>query len=88
MIARLVTEHRPARLVACLDLDWRPAFRVSALPSYKAHRVEAGRAGTRSRRGVPEEVPDTLAPQVPLIMEVLAAAGIAPAGPRAARPTT
>ena len=44
MISRLVTEHRPARLVACLDLDWRPAFRVAALPSYKAHRVVAGQA--------------------------------------------
>ena len=39
MVARLITEQRPARLVACLDLDWRPAFRVQALPSYKAHRV-------------------------------------------------
>lgn len=80
MIARLVTEHRPVRLVACLDLDWRPAFRVDALPSYKAHRVEAGRAGDEVPAGVPEEVPDTLAPQVPLIMEVLAAAGIATGG--------
>jgi 5'-3' exonuclease len=25
MVSRLVTEHRPTRLVACLDLDWRPA---------------------------------------------------------------
>ena len=39
MVSRLLTERRPARLVACLDLDWRPAFRVDALPSYKAHRV-------------------------------------------------
>lgn len=80
MIARLVTEHRPARLVACLDLDWRPAFRVAALPSYKAHRVEAGRAGDEVPAGVPEEVPDTLAPQVPVIMEVLGAAGICTGG--------
>ena len=47
--ARLVGERRPTRLVACLDLDWRPAFRVEALPSYKAHRVpgepEAAPAG-------------------------------------------
>ena len=39
-IARLVREHRPARLVACLDADWRPAFRVAAIPGYKAHRAE------------------------------------------------
>ncbi len=78
MVSRLVTEQRPARLVACLDLDWRPAFRVSALPSYKAHRLP-GEPDT-APAGLPEEVPDTLAPQVPIILDVLAAAGIATAG--------
>jgi 5'-3' exonuclease len=78
MVARLVTEQRPGRLVACLDLDWRPAFRVAALPSYKAHRVP-GEPDT-APAGLPEEVPDTLAPQVPVILELLAAAGIATAG--------
>ena len=80
MIARLVTEHRPARLVACLDLDWRPAFRVAALPSYKAHRVVETQQADAVPAGVPEEVPDTLAPQVPVISEVLAAAGICTGG--------
>jgi 5'-3' exonuclease len=78
MVARLVTEQRPARLVACLDLDWRPAFRVQALPSYKAHRVP-GEPQT-APAGLPEIVPDLLEPQVPVILEVLAAAGIATAG--------
>ncbi|MCX6464133.1 MAG: 5'-3' exonuclease [Pseudonocardiales bacterium] len=78
MVSRLVTEHRPTRLVACLDLDWRPAFRVEALPSYKAHRVPG--EPDVAPAGVPEEVPDTLAPQVPVLLEVLAAAGIATAG--------
>ncbi|GIG26845.1 5'-3' exonuclease [Cellulomonas denverensis] len=73
MIARLVTDHRPTRLVACWDEDWRPAFRVEAIPSYKAHRVAEGSTEQ-------EEVPDTLAPQVPVIAEVLAALGIARAG--------
>ncbi|MEU6701159.1 5'-3' exonuclease [Pseudonocardia sp. NPDC046786] len=80
MIARLVTEHRPRELVACLDLDWRPAFRVAALPSYKAHRVVEASQADQVPAGVPEEVPDTLAPQVPVIMEVLAAAGICTGG--------
>jgi len=79
MIARLVTERRPARLVACLDLDWRPAFRVAALPSYKALLVE-GATAAELPAGVPEEVPDALAPQVPVILDVLAAAGIATGG--------
>ena len=67
MTARLLTTHRPDRLVACWDDDWRPAFRTDALPSYKAHRV-APEGG--------EEVPDELSPQVPILIEVLAAAGI------------
>lgn len=79
MMSRLLTERRPGRLVACLDLDWRPAFRVQALPSYKAHRVVGNDTGV-APVGVPEEVPDTLAPQVPVLLDVLAAAGIATAG--------
>jgi 5'-3' exonuclease len=78
MVARLVTDHRPTRLVACLDLDWRPAFRVAALPSYKAHRVP-GQPDT-APAGLPEIVPDLLAPQVPVLLELLDAAGIATAG--------
>lgn len=73
-VARLVTDRRPTRLVACLDEDWRPAFRVAAVPSYKAHRVAVEAADGA------EDVPDTLAPQVPVIMEVLDALGIARAG--------
>lgn len=80
MIARLVTDHRPDRLVACWDEDWRPAFRVAAIPSYKAHRVAPGIDPAPGGGPVAEEVPDTLAPQVPVIAEVLAALGIARAG--------
>ncbi|MCW5890027.1 MAG: 5'-3' exonuclease [bacterium] len=39
MLARLVQDRRPRGLGICVDDDWRPAFRVEALPSYKAHRV-------------------------------------------------
>src|SRR5882757_2780801 len=87
MVARLVTERRPARLVACLDLDWRPEFRVKAIPSYKTHRVAEEPPANRPAPGQPhggtgpaETVPDTLSPQVPIILEVLAAAGLATAG--------
>jgi 5'-3' exonuclease len=71
MSAALIERRRPRRFVSCLDLDWRPAFRVELVPSYKAHRVAADGA---------EEVPDTLAPQVPLLLEVLHALGLAVAG--------
>ncbi|MTE14378.1 5'-3' exonuclease [Nocardia aurantiaca] len=79
MVAALVRRHSPSRLVVCLDLDWRPRFRVDLLPSYKAHRV-AGGAGAAAAGVVAEEVPDALTPQVDMIMEVLEAAGIATAG--------
>ena len=72
-ISRLVTDLEPTRLVCCWDDDWRPDFRVAAIPSYKAHRVAD--VATDS-----EEVPDTLAPQVPVIADVLQAFGIARVG--------
>ncbi|MCC5698627.1 hypothetical protein LH612_36390, partial [Klebsiella pneumoniae] len=28
MLARLITDWQPGRLIACLDNDWRPQFRV------------------------------------------------------------
>ncbi len=73
-ISLLVGQHRPDRLVACFDADWRPAFRVAAIPSYKAHRVAEEQTDAS---GNAEEVPDTLAPQVPVLEEVLDAFGIA-----------
>ncbi|TQF68378.1 5'-3' exonuclease [Rhodococcus spelaei] len=76
MVAALITRHQPSRLAVCLDLDWRPQFRVDLVPSYKAHRVAAEHEAGPDV----EEVPDTLTPQVPMILDVLAAAGIATAG--------
>jgi len=82
-IANLVTRENPTRLVVCLDLDWRPDFRTELIPSYKAHRV-AVEDGATDPTGAStidvEEVPDTLTPQVDMIMDVLAAAGIATSG--------
>ena len=71
MIARLVRSRHPAQVIACLDYSWRPAFRVAAIPSYKAHRLAAD--GT-------EETPPALAAQIPLIEEVLNVSGMAVAG--------
>lgn len=72
MIAYVVGAAGPTRLVACMDLEWRPAFRVKALPSYKAHRLAPD--------GKLEVVPDDLVPQVEVIIDVLSAFGIAMAG--------
>jgi 5'-3' exonuclease len=67
MISRLVRARTPDRLIACMDADWRPAFRTAALPSYKAHRANPD--GT-------EQAPDALTAQIPVIEQVLAAAGV------------
>ncbi|MFI9204485.1 5'-3' exonuclease H3TH domain-containing protein [Streptomyces sp. NPDC053048] len=75
-IARLVQDHRPDDLVACMDFDWRPQWRVELIPSYKAHRVAEEVASGPDE----EEVPDTLSPQVPVIEAVLDAIGIARVG--------
>ena len=80
MIATLVTDHRPTRLVACWDDAWRPAFRVAAIPSYKAHRVQAEVVGPDGDAHWVEEVPPGLVAQVPVIVEALAALGIARVG--------
>lgn len=69
MIATLAERYRPTHLVACWDDDWRPAFRVAAIPSYKTHRLAAD--GSEQ-----EAVPDALSPQVPIIVAALAAVGI------------
>ncbi|WP_280424137.1 5'-3' exonuclease [Nocardia carnea] len=76
MVAALITRHRPARLVVCLDLDWRPQFRVDLVPTYKTHRLDTS---ADAEPGA-EVVPDRLTPQVEMILEVLAAAGIATGG--------
>ena len=61
MAAGLLRQHQPRRLVNVLDADWRPAWRVAAYPGYKAHRPED-----------PPELPG----QLPVLREVLDAAGL------------
>ena len=85
MVARLVRARQPSSVVACLDRDWRPAFRVRAIPSYKAHRVDPASGVDPSDTTVgggpdAEAAPPELGVQVPIILDVLAAAGIPTAG--------
>jgi 5'-3' exonuclease len=71
MLTTLIRGRRPGRLVCALDEDWRPAWRVALLPSYKAHRVAADGG---------DQVPDGLEPQIPVILDLLAALGIPAVG--------
>ena len=64
MLGRLVTDRKPRAIVVATDKDWRPAFRVDVLPSYKTHRLVQG------------NMPPELEPQEPIIHAVLAAIGV------------
>jgi 5'-3' exonuclease len=86
-IARLVDVYSPTHVACCWDNDWRPAWRVALLPSYKAHRVAgspdvpAGSTSTIKEMSSSEDTkgesaPDDLAVQVPWIRETLRALGI------------
>lgn len=68
MLEGLVAEHDPAFICCAADDDWRPEWRVELIDSYKAHRAEPGSAQ--------EQAEDLLAPQIPLILEILAGCGI------------
>ncbi len=63
MAARLISVYKPDRLVACLDGDWRPSWRVELFPDYKANRLE--------EEGDEEEEPETLTPQIPILLDLL-----------------
>src|SRR2546428_1545425 len=63
MLGRLIAGRKPGAVVVATDEDWRPAFRVALLPSYKAHRVVA-------------PIPPELIPQVTIIEGVLDAIGV------------
>jgi 5'-3' exonuclease len=84
-ISQLLKAYKPSHLACCWDNDWRPQWRVDLLPSYKAHRV--AKSGdtvlpemAKSANTAAEGVPDGLAVQVPLILAVLDALGIAVVG--------
>ena len=68
MTARLMNVYKPNRIVACLDGDWRPTWRVELFPDYKANRLE--------EEGDEEEEPETLTPQIPILLDLLDLFGI------------
>ena len=62
-LARLVTTRKPRHLAIASDADWRPAWRVELIPSYKAHRTA-------------EPIPPGLIPQMAIIEKMLDAIGV------------
>lgn len=71
MVATLIRGRGATRVVCALDEDWRPAWRVALIDSYKKHRVLSGDI---------EIVPENLSRQVPIILEILEAFGITAVG--------
>jgi len=67
MTSRLLVKYQPNRIVACLEGDWRPSWRVELFPDYKLNRLDEEGA---------EDEPDTLGPQIPILLDVLDALGI------------
>jgi 5'-3' exonuclease len=66
MTSKLINLYKPNRIVACLEGDWRPSWRVELFPDYKMNRLdESGE----------EEEPDTLSPQIPILLDLLEALG-------------
>jgi 5'-3' exonuclease len=80
MLATLITRFRPTDMVACVDADWRPAWRVALLPSYKTHRLAEPTTAVSGGAPAGEAEPPGLAEQVPIIFDALAALGIATLG--------
>ena len=62
-LARYITDRKPRHIAVTTDEDWRPAWRVDLIPGYKEHRTA-------------EPVPPALIPQMPVIMDALAAVGV------------
>jgi 5'-3' exonuclease len=64
MTSKLISQYKPKRLVACIEGDWRPSWRVELFPEYKANRLDVEGE---------EEEPDTLGPQIPILLDLLEA---------------
>lgn len=85
-MARLVRQYECSHLVCAWDADWRPAWRVDLLPSYKAHRVVEesasldgvtdGSTNENNADRSDEETPESLGPQVDALASILDAMGV------------
>lgn len=67
MLARLIQDRKPKFLACCSDEDWRPAWRVKLIASYKTHRLNLP--------ANPE-----LDHQIPLVFDLLTKCGLAVVG--------
>jgi 5'-3' exonuclease len=72
MLTRLVEDHDPSHICCAADDDWRPAWRVRLIDTYKTHRLDPS--------SVQQQADRQLAEQMPIIFEVLELSGIGVVG--------
>jgi 5'-3' exonuclease len=74
-VTALVDARACSPVIACWDEDWRPQWRVDLVPSYKTHRTVDADADADADADT-ELIPDTLAPQVDILRQLLPALGV------------
>jgi 5'-3' exonuclease len=65
IINSIGTKYEIKQIIAALDANWRPSWRVKLIEEYKAHRVMS------TIDSKEEETPDSLTPQIPNLIELL-----------------
>lgn len=68
MLARLVSDQRPDLLACADDADWRPAWRVELVPTYKLHRTLPDSPAVAAE--------ERLKNQIPVLWKVLELCGV------------
>lgn len=68
MLGRLVSDNDPDFMCCAIDEDWRPAWRVELIDSYKTHRMEPD--------SVQQKVDSQIAVQMLVIFRILELCGI------------
>ncbi len=66
IISQIYSTQQASGVLATIDIDWRPKWRVKLLPEYKAQRVISDN----------DEMPDLLAGQIPNLLSILKDAAI------------
>jgi len=66
IINTITTDYAAGEIIAALDIDWRPQWRVKLLPQYKANRVVKDDHFEQV-----DETPDSLSDQIPHLIEIL-----------------
>jgi len=66
IINTITADFAVNEIIAALDVHWRPQWRVKLLPQYKANRVVSDEQSEEQ-----DETPDSLAEQIPHLIEIL-----------------